>query len=41
VIKAVVFGVREVLVDETRENRTWADRLGVPPHTLSRPVLMT
>jgi beta-phosphoglucomutase-like phosphatase (HAD superfamily) len=35
VIKAVVFDVGEVLVDETRENCAWADWLGVPRHTFS------
>ena len=35
VIKAVVFDVGEVLVDETREYGTWADWLGVPRHTFS------
>lgn len=35
VIKAVVFDVGEVLVDETREYGTWADWLNVPRHTFS------
>jgi HAD superfamily hydrolase (TIGR01549 family) len=35
VIRAVVFDVGEVLVDETREYGTWADWLGVPRHTFS------
>ena len=35
VIKAVVFDVGEVLVNETREYGTWADWLGVPRHTFS------
>ncbi len=35
VIKAVVFDVGEVLVDETREYGTWADWLRVPRHTFS------
>jgi HAD superfamily hydrolase (TIGR01549 family) len=34
-IKAVVFDVGEVLVDETREYGTWADWLNVPRHTFS------
>lgn len=34
-IRAVVFDVGEVLVDETREYGTWADWLGVPRHTFS------
>ena len=34
-VKAVVFDVGEVLVDETREYGTWADWLGVPRHTFS------
>ena len=34
-IKAVVFDVGEVLVDETREYGTWADWLDVPRHTFS------
>lgn len=34
-IKAVVFDVGEVLVDETREYGTWADWLGVPRHTFA------
>lgn len=34
-LKAVVFDVGECLVDETREYRTWADWLGIPPHTFS------
>jgi HAD superfamily hydrolase (TIGR01549 family) len=34
-IKAVLFDVGEVLVDETREYGTWADWLGVPRHTFS------
>jgi HAD superfamily hydrolase (TIGR01662 family) len=35
VIRAVVFDVGEVLVDETREYGTWADWLGVPRHSFS------
>src|ERR1700730_7789256 len=35
VIRAVVFDVGEVLVDETREYGTWADWLGVPRHVFS------
>jgi HAD superfamily hydrolase (TIGR01549 family) len=35
VIRAVVFDVGEVLVDESREYGTWADWLGVPRHTFS------
>jgi HAD superfamily hydrolase (TIGR01662 family) len=35
VIRAVVFDVGEVLVNETREYGTWADWLGVPRHTFS------
>jgi HAD superfamily hydrolase (TIGR01662 family) len=35
VIKAVVFDVGEVLVDESREYGTWADWLGVPRHSFS------
>jgi HAD superfamily hydrolase (TIGR01549 family) len=35
VIRAVVFDIGEVLVDETREYGTWADWLGVPRHTFS------
>jgi len=35
VIRAVVFDVGEVIVDETREYGTWADWLGVPRHTFS------
>jgi FMN phosphatase YigB (HAD superfamily) len=34
-VKAVVFDVGEVLVNETREYGTWADWLGVPRHTFS------
>src|ERR1700730_11150347 len=34
-IRAVVFDVGEVLVDESREYGTWADWLGVPRHTFS------
>lgn len=34
-IRAVVFDVGEVIVDETREYGTWADWLGVPRHTFS------
>jgi HAD superfamily hydrolase (TIGR01662 family) len=34
-IRAVVFDVGEVLVNETREYGTWADWLGVPRHTFS------
>ncbi|MFH8220158.1 HAD family hydrolase [Streptomyces sp. NPDC018057] len=32
-IRAVIFDVGECLVDETTEYGTWADWLGVPPHT--------
>jgi HAD superfamily hydrolase (TIGR01549 family) len=32
-IRAVVFDVGEVLIDETREYGAWADWLGVPRHT--------
>jgi hypothetical protein len=35
VINAVVFDVGETLIDETREDGTWADWLGVPRHTFS------
>ena len=35
VIRAVVFDVGEVIVNETREYGTWADWLGVPRHTFS------
>jgi len=35
VIRAAVFDVGEVLVNETREYGTWADWLGVPRHTFS------
>lgn len=35
VVRAVVFDVGEVLVNETREYGTWADWLGVPRHTFS------
>jgi HAD superfamily hydrolase (TIGR01549 family) len=35
VIRAVIFDVGEVLVNETREYGTWADWLGVPRHTFS------
>ena len=35
VIRAVWFDVGETLIDESREYRTWADWLGVPPHTFS------
>jgi HAD superfamily hydrolase (TIGR01662 family) len=34
-IKAVVFDVGEVLIDETTEYGTWADWLGIPRHTFS------
>ncbi len=34
-IQAVFFDVGETIVDETREYGTWADWLGVPPHTFS------
>jgi FMN phosphatase YigB (HAD superfamily) len=34
-IRAVWFDVGEILIDESREYRTWADWLGVPRHTLS------
>jgi HAD superfamily hydrolase (TIGR01549 family) len=34
-IRAVVFDVGEVLIDETTEYGTWADWLGVPRHTFS------
>lgn len=34
-IRAVVFDVGEVLVDESREYGRWADWLGVPRHTFS------
>lgn len=34
-IRAVVFDVGEVLIDETSEYGTWADWLGVPRHTFS------
>jgi HAD superfamily hydrolase (TIGR01549 family) len=34
-IRAVVFDVGEVIVNETREYGTWADWLGVPRHTFS------
>jgi HAD superfamily hydrolase (TIGR01549 family) len=34
-IRAVVFDVRECLVDETREYGTWADWLRVPRHTFA------
>ena len=34
-IRAVWFDVGEVLINETREYHTWADRLGVPRHTFS------
>jgi HAD superfamily hydrolase (TIGR01662 family) len=34
-IRAVWFGVGEVLIDESREYGTWADWLGVPRHTFS------
>src|SRR3954464_3994565 len=34
-LKAIVFDVGEVLIDETREYGTWADWLGVPRHTFS------
>jgi HAD superfamily hydrolase (TIGR01662 family) len=34
-IRAVVFDVGEVLIDETREYGTWAEWLGVPRHTFS------
>lgn len=35
VIRAVVFGIGECLIDETREYGTWADWLGVPRHTFA------
>lgn len=35
VIRAVVFDVGEVIVNEAREYGTWADWLGVPRHTFS------
>jgi len=35
VIRAVVFDVGEILVDESREYGTWADWLRVPRHTFS------
>jgi HAD superfamily hydrolase (TIGR01549 family) len=34
-IRAVVFDVGEVLIDESTEYGTWADWLGVPRHTFS------
>jgi HAD superfamily hydrolase (TIGR01549 family) len=34
-VRAVVFDVGEVLIDETTEYGTWADWLGVPRHTFS------
>jgi len=34
-IRAVVFDVGEVLIDETTEYGTWADWLGIPRHTFS------
>src|SRR4030095_5760293 len=34
-VRAVFFDVGEVLVNETTEYGTWADWLGVPPHTFS------
>ena len=34
-MKAVVFDVGEVLIDETTEYGTWADWLGIPRHTFS------
>jgi hypothetical protein len=34
-IRAVWFDVGEVLINETREYGTWADWLGIPPHTFS------
>jgi hypothetical protein len=34
-VRAIVFDVRETLVDETTEYETWADWLGVPRHTFS------
>lgn len=34
-IRAVVFDVGEVIIDETTEYGTWADWLGVPRHTFS------
>src|SRR5947208_11454819 len=34
-LRAVVFDVGEVLIDETREYSAWADWLGVPRHTFA------
>jgi beta-phosphoglucomutase-like phosphatase (HAD superfamily) len=34
-LRAVVFDVGEVLIDETRQWGEWADWLGVPHHTFS------
>lgn len=34
-IRAVVFGIGECLIDQTREYGSWADWLGVPRHTFA------